>query len=308
MNRSVLALFVLYSIVAEIFEKKEIFMIITIASGKGGTGKTTLATNLAQAACQPVALLDCDVEEPNTHIFLNPDVTSREPVYKQIPQIDAEKCTYCGQCSAFCAYNALATLPSEVLVFSELCHGCGGCMRVCPEGAITEVGHEVGVVECGMAGDITCISGRLHVGEAMAGPVIRAVKQSPSVSQPPKQHDLVIIDAPPGTSCSVVSTLLNSDYCLLVTEPTPFGLHDLSLAVDVARELKIPHGVVINRADCGDGSVEAYCQDEHIPILMQIPNDRKIAEAYSRGQMVVDALPQYREQFCELLARCEQKG
>ncbi len=277
-------------------------MILTIASGKGGTGKTTIATNLARAAGQPVALLDCDVEEPNAHIFLKPDITSTEPVYKQIPQIDAEKCTYCGQCSAFCVYNALAVLPSEVLVFSELCHGCGGCMRVCPENAITEVGHAVGVIERGMAGSIACISGRLHVGEAMAGPVIRAVKQQA------KQHDLVIIDAPPGTSCSVVSTLFNSDFCILVTEPTPFGLHDLALAVDVVRELKIPFGVVINRADCGDGAVEAYCQEQSIPILMQIPNDRKIAEAYSRGQMIVDALPEYQERFQELLVRIADAG
>lgn len=280
-------------------------MIITIASGKGGTGKTTLATNLARAAGKPVALLDCDVEEPNAHLFLRPAISAHRPVHKLIPQIDTDRCTYCGQCSQSCAYHALAVLPKEVLVFSELCHGCGGCMRVCPEGAITETEHEVGVVEHGQAGEITCISGRLHIGEAMAGPVIRAVKRQATA------YDTVIIDAPPGTSCSVVSTLLHSDYAILVTEPTPFGLHDLTLAVDVARELKIPHGVVINRADCANhtnreySSVDTYCQENQIPILMRIPNDRAIAEAYSRGHMLVDALPQYREQFQHLLTRLE---
>jgi MinD superfamily P-loop ATPase len=272
-------------------------MIITIASGKGGTGKTTIATNFARAVRQPVVLLDCDVEEPNAHIFLKPKITATEPVYKQIPQVDAEKCTYCGRCSEICAYNALAVLPREVLVFSELCHGCGGCMRLCPEGAIVEVGHEVGMVERGTAGIVECISGRLHVSEAMAGPVIRAVKQHA------ENHPLVIIDAPPGTSCSVVATLLRSDYCLLVTEPTPFGLHDLQLAVDVVRELKIPHGVVINRADCGDTAVEVYCQHEEISILMQIPASRAIAEAYSRGKMMVDALPEYEEKFQRLFQK-----
>jgi MinD superfamily P-loop ATPase len=276
-------------------------MIITIASGKGGTGKTTIATNLAWAARQRVALLDCDVEEPNAHIFLKPKITATEPVYKQIPQIDTTKCTYCGTCSEMCAYNALAVLPKEVLIFSELCHGCGGCMRLCPEGAIMEVGQEVGTVEHGTAGMIECISGRLHVGEAMAGPVIRAVKEHA------ENHPLVIIDAPPGTSCSVVSTLLGSDYCLLVTEPTPFGLHDLRLAVDVVRELTIPHGVVINRADCGDKAVEVYCREENIPILMQVPASRTIAEAYSRGKMMVDALPEYEEKFQHLFQMlCKQ--
>lgn len=270
-------------------------MIISIASGKGGTGKTTIATNLARSVQQPVLLLDCDVEEPNAHLFLQPEIIVTAPVYKPIPQIDDEKCTYCGKCSEVCAYNAIAVLKDKVLVFAELCHGCGGCTLLCPEDAITEVGQEIGIVEYGHAGDVEFAHGKLKVGEAMAVPVIKAVKNHIN-GQP-----FVLLDAPPGTSCPVVTTLLGSDFCILVTEPTPFGLHDLKLAVDVARQLRVPHGVVINQADIGDKSVETYCHEQQIPILMQIPTDRRIAEAYSRGQMIVDVLPEYREKFQKLL-------
>jgi MinD superfamily P-loop ATPase len=274
-------------------------MIISIASGKGGTGKTTVATNLARSAQEPVLLLDCDVEEPNAHLFLQPTMTGTTSVYKPIPQIDFEKCTYCGKCGEICEYNAIAVMKKNVLVFSELCHGCGGCTLVCPEGAITEVGQKIGVVEHGHAGEIQFAHGKLNVGDAMSGPVIKAVKRNIA------GHPLVIIDASPGTSCPVVTTLLGNDFCLLVTEPTPFGLHDLELAVDVVRQLQIPHGVVINRADVGDTGVEKYCHDEQIPILMQIPTDMKIAEAYSRGQMIVDVFPEYREKFRKLLTVCQ---
>jgi MinD superfamily P-loop ATPase len=273
-------------------------MIITIASGKGGTGKTTIATNLARSAQKPVMLLDCDVEEPNAHLFLKPTITTTIPVYKQIPQVDAEKCMYCGKCSEICVYHAIAVLPKNVLVFDKLCHGCGGCNLLCPENAISEVGQEIGIVEWGHAGDVEFVHGKLNVGEAMPGPVIKAVKKHIN-GQP-----VVILDAPPGTSCPVVTTLLGTDFCLLVTEPTPFGLHDLRLAVDVVRQLQIPYGVVINQADIGDKNVEKYCHTEGIPILMQIPTDRRIAEAYSRGQMIVDVLPEYRERFRALLAAC----
>lgn len=270
-------------------------MRITIASGKGGTGKTTLAVNLVASLQQSVLLLDCDVEEPNAHLFLNPDIRSINPVYKQIPQVNAADCTACGKCAEICAYNAIAVIKDKVLIFPELCHGCGGCTLLCPENAISEVGQEVGVVEQGNSKHVRFAHGKLNVGEAMAGPVIRAVKQR-------SDKDFVtIIDAPPGTSCSVVSTLLGSDFCVLVTEPTPFGLHDLQLAVDLVRKLGIPCGVVINRSDIGDRGVENYCQNEAIPVLMQIPNDRKIAEAYSRGKMIVDEFPEYRERFQALL-------
>jgi MinD superfamily P-loop ATPase len=273
-------------------------MIITIASGKGGTGKTTVATNVARSAQQPVLLLDCDVEEPNAHLFLHPTMTATTPVYKLIPRIDIEKCTSCGKCGAMCAYNAIAVMKKNVLVFPELCHGCGGCTLICPESAITEVGQEIGVVAQGQAGDIQFAHGTLKVGDAMPGPVIKAVKKHID------GHPLVIIDVSPGTSCPVVTTLLGSDFCILVTEPTPFGLHDLKLAVEVVRQLQIPHGVVINRADIGDKGVETYCQEERIPILMQIPSDMRIAEAYSRGKMIVDVFPEYRKKFRKLLTAC----
>ncbi len=277
-------------------------MIISIASGKGGTGKTTIATNLACSVQQPVLLIDCDVEEPNAHLFLQPKITATTPVYKLVPQIDEEKCTYCGKCSEICAYNAIAVLKNNILVFAELCHGCGGCTRLCPEGAITEVGQEIGVIEHGYAGDVEFVHGKLNVGEAMPGPVIKAVKKHIN------EHSLVILDAPPGTSCPVVTTLLGSDFCLLVTEPTPFGLHDLKLAVDVVCQLRIPHGVLINQADIGDKSVEAYCHTARIPILMQIPTNRRIAEAYSRGEMIVDIFPEYRKSFQKLLTMCMERG
>jgi MinD superfamily P-loop ATPase len=273
-------------------------MILTIASGKGGTGKTTVATNLARAAQQRVLLLDCDVEEPNAHVFLRPTITSTTPVYKLFPEIDTEKCTYCGTCAEVCEYNAIAVVKNTALVFAELCHACGGCSRLCPEQAISEVGQEIGVLERGQAGEIEFTHGRLHVGQAMGVPVIKAVKKTID------SHPMVIMDAPPGTSCSVVSTLLDSDFCILVTEPTPFGLHDLRLAVDVVHQLGIPHGVVINRDGIGDSGVETYCQNEGIPILMRIPADKRIAEAYSQGKLMVDVFPEYQEQFQELLATC----
>ncbi len=273
-------------------------MVITIASGKGGTGKTTLATNLARVADAPVIFIDCDVEEPNAHLFLRPEITDTQPVRKLVPRIDAERCTLCGKCAEFCAYNALAVLPKTTLVFDALCHGCGGCTLVCPEQAITEIGLDVGVIESGQADTIEFVQGRLTVGEAMSGPVIRAAKVRID------REKLTILDAPPGTSCPVIATLLDCDVCLLVTEPTPFGLHDLRLAVETVRQLGLPYGVVVNRAGSGDHGVEAYCRNEQIPILLSIPADRRIAEAYSRGEMLIDALPEYRQPLRDVLSAC----
>ncbi len=273
-------------------------MIISVASGKGGTGKTTIAVNLALALQpdHPVQFLDCDVEEPNAHFFLKPQIEKTREVFTLVPEIDDNRCNYCGKCAEVCAYNALAVVKDAVLVFSELCHGCGACSLLCPENAIRETGKRIGVIESGRAGDIRFFHGRLDIGQAMSPPLIRALKKEMDSSR------TVIIDAPPGTSCPVIESLKRSQFCLLVTEPTPFGLHDLELAVGVAKEMKIPCGIVINRASLGDGdgAVRDFCAREGIPVLMTIPFDRKIAESYSRGEIVIEAFPAYRTAFLEL--------
>ncbi len=277
-------------------------MIISVASGKGGTGKTLVATSLALSLQNEteVQFLDCDVEEPNAHIFLKPAIERRETVSIPIPEIDEEKCTYCGKCAEVCAYNALAVLMNHVLVFPELCHGCGACSYLCPENAISEVEKEIGIVEMGRATQIEFIHGRLAVGEAMAPPVIRRVKEH---IDPEKT---VIIDVPPGTSCPVVEAVKESDYCLLVTEPTPFGLNDLTLAVETIKELDIPCGVVVNRTGVGDNKVEEYCLNEGIPVLLQIPLDIQIARLYSQGVPLVEGMPQWRPVFHGLFADIQQ--
>jgi MinD superfamily P-loop ATPase len=273
-------------------------MIISVASGKGGTGKTTVSVNLALSLeeTHSVQFLDCDVEEPNAHFFLKPQIEESRDVFTLIPEIDESRCTYCGKCAQVCAYNALAVVKGVVLVFSELCHGCGGCTLLCPEKAIKEVGKRIGVVESGQAGKVAFLQGRLDIGQAMSPPLIRALKKRIDPGR------TVIIDAPPGTSCPVVESLKGSDFSLLVTEPTPFGLHDLELAAATAKKMGIPSGVVINRASLGNGDekIRDFCAAEEIPVLMSIPFDRKIAEAYSRGRTILEAFPHYRPKFHEL--------
>jgi MinD superfamily P-loop ATPase len=271
-------------------------MIISVASGKGGTGKTLVATSLALSLSNnyKVQLLDCDVEEPNANILLHLAVNQSQPVYIPIPKVDETKCTYCGKCAEVCAYNAIAVIQEKVLVFPELCHGCGACSYLCPESAITEEGREVGVVERGASRNLELIQGRLAIGEAMAPPVIREVKKYIDPA------NIVINDVPPGTSCPVVEAVEGSDFCLLVTEPTPFGLNDLSLAVEVVRKLGIPCGVVINRVGVGGEEVEQYCHREGIPVLLRIPLDRNIAMLYSKGIPLVEGMPQWREDFLRL--------
>jgi len=271
-------------------------MIISVASGKGGTGKTLVATSLALSLIDnyKVQLLDCDVEEPNANILLHLAVNQGQPVFIPIPKVDETKCTYCGKCAEVCAYNAIAVIKDKVLVFPELCHGCGACSYLCPESAITEEGREVGIVERGGSGNLELIQGKLNVGEAMAPPVIREVKKYIDPA------NIVISDVPPGTSCPVVEAVEGSDFCLLVTEPTPFGLNDLSLAMEVVRKLGIPCGVVINRVGIGGEEVEKYCHQEEIPLLLRIPLDRKIAMLYSKGIPLVEGMPQWREDFLKL--------
>ena len=276
-------------------------MIISVASGKGGTGKTTVATNLAVSMGQEVQLLDCDVEEPNAHLFLKPKIEKTETVYLGVPKIDEDKCTYCRKCADICRFKAIAVAGQTVLTFPELCHSCGGCWEVCPEDAITETGRELGVVEEGFFNAVEFVHGRLRVGEAMSPPLINKVREYV------KPGLVNIIDAPPGTSCPVIAAMKGTDFVLMVTEPTPFGLHDLRLAVGAVKLLGIPYGLVINRSDMDNDDVRTYARAENLPILMEIPFDRGIAEAYSRGELMVDVMPEWRDAFQGLFKRIEEQ-
>jgi MinD superfamily P-loop ATPase len=273
-------------------------VILSVASGKGGTGKTMIATSLA-LCLENVQLLDCDVEEPNAHIFLKPSIERIDPVIIPVPQVDLKSCDYCGRCSEVCEFHAIVVLKETVLIFEELCHGCGACSYVCPKNAITEVGREVGRIEVGHARSIRFVQGILDVGQPMPGPVIRREKQLMAPSK------ITILDAPPGTSCPVIETVKDSDFCLLVTEPTPFGLNDLELAAGMVRKLGIQMGVVLNRADLGDSGVKEFCRKEDIPVLMEIPFDRRIAELYSRGVPIVDGVPRFRREFLALFSHIQ---
>jgi MinD superfamily P-loop ATPase len=272
-------------------------MIISVASGKGGTGKTTVAVSLALSLSN-VQVLDCDVEEPNSHIFLNPVNEVIKPAYTLVPTVNYDLCDYCGKCAAACEYNALVVVPQkEVMVFPELCHGCGLCSMMCPQNAISESPREIGVIKTGKSsdGNIDLVYGVLNIGEIMATPLIDQVKAE---LNPEKT---VIIDVPPGTACPVIAAVQGSDYCILVTEPTPFGLYDLRLAVEVLRVLKIPLGVVINKAGIGDSGVYEYCKREGIQILLEIPYDRQIARYYSEGVPFVKEMPEWKERFAGII-------
>src|SRR4030042_52051 len=274
-------------------------MVITIASGKGGTGKTTVGVNMAVSLDKAVRFLDCDVEEPNAHLFLKAVINEQTVVDTFVPEVDFTKCTYCGKCGEICRFNAIAVLKDYVLTFPELCHSCRGCLFICPEKAVLKSKRELGVIEQGRAGQVEFIHGRLRIGGAMAPPLIRKVKERIVREQ------VNIVDAPPGTSCPVIAALKGADFALLVTEPTPFGLNDLILAVEAVRALKMPLGVVLNRAGNGDSGVQSYLARENIPLLLEIPMDRKIAEAYSRGQMIVDVMPEWKEKFKGLYKKIE---
>lgn len=272
-------------------------MKIAIASGKGGTGKTTIATNLVCSIARmgkDVQYLDCDVEEPNGHIFLKPDIEETRNVTIGVPEVDTELCNGCGKCGQLCQYSAIICLKDKALVFQQLCHSCGGCMLVCPTGAIKEKPKEIGFVDIGAANGVKFGQGRLKIGDIHTPSLIKRVKGNSL------DDCVVIIDVPPGTSCPVIEAVKGVDFVLLVTEPTPFGLNDLKLAVGMVRELKLPFAVVINQSDLGDDQVQQYCDGENIQIILEIPNDRRIAKAYSVGKMIVDVMPEYENEFAGL--------
>lgn len=272
-------------------------MIVAVASGKGGTGKTTVALSLALAVERPVHLLDCDVEEPNCHLFLGGDLISREEVALPIPRRGEHACTACGLCGQICQFGGIIVLPTGAHIFPTLCHACGACMHLCPEGALEAMPRRIGELVESRQDHITLVEGRLDIGQTLSPPLVRAVRARGNGAQ------LQIVDAPPGTSCPVVAAVRRADVAILVTEPTPFGLHDLELAVATVERLGIPHGVVINRTGAGDDRVRSYCERKGIPVFLEIPQDRRIAEAYARGVPMVTACPEMRSSFQELLVR-----
>ncbi len=272
-------------------------MKIAIASGKGGTGKTTIAINLACSIArmgQTVQYLDCDVEEPNGHIFLKPDIEETQIVTMDVPEVDTELCNGCGKCGQLCQYSAIICLKDTVMTFEQLCHSCGGCMAVCPQAAIKERQRKIGIAEFGRANGVLYGAGKLDIGTIQSPALIKHVRQKAI------NNCTVIIDVPPGTSCPVIEAVKGADFVLLVTEPTPFGLNDLQLAVEMIRELKLPFAVTINRCDIGDDRVVRYCQQQDIEILLEMPNDRLVAEVYSQGIKIIDALGGYEEKFLRL--------
>ncbi len=279
---------------------------IAVASGKGGTGKTTISANLACAAVEAghkAAYMDCDVEEPNGHLFLKPRINRIFPVGIPVPAVNEEECMKCGACGEICQYSAIVKISKTVLTFDNMCHGCGGCSLVCPAGAITEKERPIGMIEEGNAGRVSFIHGRLNIGEAMSPPLIKAVRKA-------GQHgNLIVVDSPPGTSCPVIAAVRGVDYVLLVTEPTPFGLNDLGLALDMLRELGIPGAVVLNRSDPEYNHLaHDFCRERGVRILAEIPDERKVAEAYSVGELAYYAVPGYKEIMQQLLASVEREA
>ena len=279
-------------------------MKIAIASGKGGTGKTTVAANLALALERQgsVVLADCDVEEPNCNLFLQMEYSREEPGVLPSFSCDISRCDGCGACARACRFNAIASLPNRPLFFLEMCHACGGCVLACPHQAIIESTRNNGVIRHASRGNLAFVSGLLDVGEAMATPLIRQMKKSLP------QGDMVLLDAPPGAACAMIEAVRDVDYVVLVSEPTPFGLHDLIIAMDAVEELQLPFGVVINRYGSGDDALEEYCLSRGVPVIAKIPYSRKIAEAYSRGELFYNLFPELGEIVDDLAGYLREGG
>ena len=271
--------------------------VVAVASGKGGTGKTTIATNLAYtitASGKEVQYIDCDVEEPNGHIFLKPQITGNRTVTVDVPQVDLDKCTGCGKCGELCQYSAIVCIDKHVLTFEQLCHSCDGCRLICPTEAIKAKPLDIGQIEWGKAGNVDYVGGRLRIGDVRTPALIRQVKSYI------RDDRLTILDVPPGTSCPVVEAVKGTDFVLLVTEPTPFGLNDLKLAVGLVRQMGLPFAVAVNRHGLGNDEVEKYCRAEKIEVVLRFPDDRRIAEAYSSGKLIADVLGEYMDALSKL--------
>lgn len=273
-------------------------MKIAVASGKGGTGKTTVALGLAASSTKPVIYADCDVEEPNAHLFLNPVITDTEPVHIFIPLVDESLCTLCGECEKICRFSAIITMGKKIVTYPEMCHGCRGCELVCPEKAITPGKRELGNIISGKSGNIHLFYGNIRVGEAMSPPLIKKLKEKFD-----QEEKTVILDSPPGASCPMVATVRDADFVVLVTEPTPFGINDLEIAFEAIREMGRPCGLVINRSVPESRMAHEFAERHDIPILLEIPDSREIAEGYSRGRLVTEIKPGLKKAFEDLLEK-----
>ena len=276
-----------------------------VASGKGGTGKTSVCAALASLWPQPLHIIDLDVEEPNLHLFLHPKLTQTRTAYMEVPLVDEEKCNFCGACAELCQFKAITVLGEVILTFNEMCHGCGGCRAVCPQGAVSYGQRELGTVQSGWVDDKRFIMGTLRVGEAMSPPLMGHVFEELKKEQQNFKGD-VLMDCPPGVSCPAVTAVTPSDRILLVGEPTPFGFHDFRLAHQAFKPLGKPMAAVINRYGSGDEVMEEYCRQEGIPVLARIPFDRQAAQAYASGGLISQGSPRLLQAFEELVKKLQQ--